>query len=195
METALSKSRNVVCCFCGQRIRAHSRAALQPEIIEPMNDKHYKSVRLPFHLYTGTCWYFVTMCTAQRERLFGKVADGRMMLSDFGRIVEEEWRRSSELRKELVLDAFIVMPDHVHGLVGLKSVSDGMDERDRAHSRAALQTEPLRGSRDRDPKSLGSFIAQFKATTTRRINEVRHTPGRRVWQPSYYEHVLRMAEK
>jgi len=160
-----------------------------------MNSEHHKSVRLPFHLYTGTCWYFVTICTAHRERLFGEIQDGQMIMNDLGRLVEEEWQRSPNLRKELVLDVFVVMPDHLHGLVGLKSVSDELDERGGAHSRAALQAEPLRGSRDRAPQSLSSFIAQFKATTTRRISELRHARGRRVWQPSFYEHILRMAEK
>ncbi len=160
-----------------------------------MTDKYYKSVRLPFHLYTGPRMYFVTICTAEREPLFGEIQDGVMYTNEIGRTVEEEWFRSPDLRKELVLDTFIVMPDHVHGLVGLTNLGEGITELDRAHSRAALQAEPLRGSRDRAPRSLSSFIAQFKATTTRRINETRHTPGSKVWQPRFYEHILRMSEK
>ncbi|HEY3295465.1 MAG TPA: transposase [bacterium] len=154
----------------------------------------HKSVRLPFVAYTEPYLYFVTICTTNREQLFGEIQSGQMVLNDLGRIVDEEWRRSGEVRAELILDQFIVMPDHLHGLVGLRPAGDLLDERDRAHSRAALQAEPLRGSRDRAPRSLCSFIAQFKATTTRRINDLRRTAAARVWQPRFYEHIIRQYE-
>ncbi len=153
----------------------------------------FKSIRLPDFDYRTARWYFVTICTAGRERLFGTVTGGEMQLDDYGRIVAEEWERSRHLRPGLWLDAFIIMPDHMHALIGLFC---NEAEEGRAHSCAALQSDqPLRGSRDRAPRSLSSFIAQFKASATRRINEARETPKRLVWQPRFFEHIVREYEK
>jgi putative transposase len=156
-------------------------------------DKEYKTIRLPYFDYGSARWYFITLCTAGRERLFGIVSDDAMQLNEFGRIVEEEWRRSTDLRPGLLLDEFIIMPDHMHALVGLFSNDPRMLE-DRAHSCAALQAH-ARGSRERETRSLSSFIAQFKASATRRINQQRATPPRPVWQPRFFEHIVREQEK
>ena len=148
----------------------------------------HKRIRLQSLEYTEERLYFVTLCTDWREPIFGEVVEGQMQLSRYGSIVAEEWRRSPEIRPELVLDAYVIMPDHMHALVGIS------EEESRAHCRAALQPEPHRGSRDRAPRSLSSFIAQFKAHSTKRINELRNTPGNKVWQPRFHDHVVRLAE-
>jgi len=107
-----------------------------------------------------------------------------MILSPFGEIVVEEWEKSAAVRPTLRLDAFVVMPNHIHGIVTII-------DRDvvGAHSCAPLHA-PLR----RRPRSLATFVAQLKATATRRINALRDTPGTRVWQRGYHEHVIRGEE-
>ena len=77
-----------------------------------------RSVRLRGHAYDGGL-YFVTVCTAGRRWLFGRVADGEVRLSDAGRVTHEEWLRTGTVRPDVVLDAFVVMPDHVHLLFGI----------------------------------------------------------------------------
>ncbi len=91
------------------------------------------------------------------------------------------------MRAEVVLDAFVVMPNHVHGIIGIigggTTPADGVG----AHGRA-----PLRGGiAFRPPKSLGALVAGFKCAVTTRINRHRGTPGAKVWQRGYYERVLR----
>jgi REP element-mobilizing transposase RayT len=121
-----------------------------------------------------------------------------MQLNAQGRIAEEEWRRSADLRPGLWLDEFIIMPDHMHALIGLfcnppetEGAHSCIGE---AHSCAALQ-EYTRGSREREARSLSSFIAQFEASVTRRINETRPAPQRPVWQARFFDHIVREYEK
>ena len=149
------------------------------------SDRHARrSIRMRDYDYAQPGAYFVTVCTYQRECLLGDViADGHALvrLSKYGCIVCEAWFRSEDIRPGIGLDAFVVMPNHVHGIV-IFHVDVG------AHSCA-----PSDG-RYRAPRSLGAFIAGFKSATTARINERRDTPGLPVWQRNYYEHVLRGEE-
>lgn len=78
---------------------------------------HRRSIRLPWWDYRWPGAYFVTACTHRRVPLFGRVVDDCMRLSAFGQIVSEEWHRTPTIRPELTMDALIVMPDHIHGIV------------------------------------------------------------------------------
>ena len=79
-----------------------------------------QSTRLQDWDYSAPAAYFVTICAYQRELLFGKVVDDQMVINDFGQIVDEEWSRSVDIRKELDLDDYVVMPNHLHGIVILQ---------------------------------------------------------------------------
>jgi putative transposase len=74
---------------------------------------HRRSIRLTEYEYTGAGAYFVTVCALGRECLFGEVMDEVMRLNEFGGIAREEWLRSAEIRKEIILDEFIIMPNHI----------------------------------------------------------------------------------
>jgi REP element-mobilizing transposase RayT len=78
---------------------------------------HHTSRRTDGWDYTQPAAYFVTMCTENRARLFGAVRRGRMILNVLGRIVAAEWQQSEEIRDRVHLDAFVVMPNHLHGIV------------------------------------------------------------------------------
>ncbi len=154
-------------------------------------DSHERrSLRLRAYDYAQAGAYFVTVCAYRRECLFGEVADGEMVMSDIGRIVADEWWRSAEIRQEVVLDAFVVMPNHIHGIVVITDV--GATDHVGAHGRAPLRTRD--NCPYRPPRSLGAFIAGFKSACTKRINEHRARPGTPVWQRNYYEHVIRNEE-
>lgn len=126
----------------------------------------------------------MTICTWQRECLFGEIVDGEMRLNESGNIVLAEWERTPEIRKEIELDIFVIMPNHFHGIVCI--VDDGTVG---ATGRSPLQSQlrqpgPI-------PRSLGAFVAGFKSATTKQINIIRNNPGCPVWQRNYYERVLR----
>ncbi len=138
-----------------------------------------RSIRLPGYDYAQLGAYFITICTNRRRCLFGEIADSEMRLNAIGRIVEEEWFRSAEIRREIILDVFVLMPNHMHGIIHIEYTTDVG-----ATGRSPLQPGPAR-------HSLASFVAGFKAGTTTRINALRGTPRQPVWQRNYYEHVVR----
>jgi len=150
------------------------------------------STRIRGYDYSAPGAYFVTLCARGKECVFGEVVDGEARLNETGTIIEVEWFRSADIRQEIALDAFIVMPNHLHGIViinpkrvgahGSAPSQDSLSGGVGAHGRAPLQRRSC---------SLGSFVAGFKASATKRINDVRGTPGRAVWQRNYYEHVIR----
>jgi REP element-mobilizing transposase RayT len=145
-----------------------------------------RSIRLQHYDYSQAGAYFVTICVHARECLLGEIVDGAMILNDYGKIVEEEWLKSAEIRKEIELDEYIIMPNHLHGIVVINNEGSLTV---RAHGRAPLRSDPP--ILHREPRSLGSFIAGFKSITTKRINLSRRTPSFAVWQRNYYEHVVR----
>ena len=143
--------------------------------------KYRRSIRLANYDYAQAGAYFITVCTHERMCLFGDVILETMRPNDFGQIVHDEWLRTAEIRPDIDLDTFRVMPNHLHAIVIFdEEVSSNPTVG--AHSRAPFS---------RQPKSLGSLVAGFKSATTKRINQLRNTPGTPVWQRNYYERVIR----
>ena len=139
---------------------------------------HRQSIRLKDYDYTQSGAYFVTICTHKRECVLGDVVNGEMRLNELGQVVEMEWLKTAEIRDNVELDEFVVMPNHIHGIVVITESHVG------ATGWSPLPTGPA-------PKSLGAIIAGFKSVVTKCINEMRHTPGIPIWQRNYYEHIIR----
>lgn len=151
---------------------------------------HRRSIRLQGYDYAQPGAYFVTVCTHHREMLFGEVVNDIVRLNTFGQIVREEWFRSAEIRREIELypDEFVVMPNHIHGIVWIVEW-DGTNVG--ASGRSPLHDRPFQRPRGPAPRSLASFVAGFKSAVTRCINHVRGSLGTSVWQRNYWEHVIR----
>jgi REP element-mobilizing transposase RayT len=144
-----------------------------------------KSTRLQHWDYTSDAWYFVTICTRDRRSTLGQVIDGEMQMSSAGRIVLEEWPRTEEVRGNVCLDEFVVMPNHIHGIVIIEE--------------SPLQTQASASHRDASTgrprlyaNSLGSIVAQFKSVATKRIWDAGFPDF--AWQPRFYDHIIRSAE-
>jgi REP element-mobilizing transposase RayT len=150
---------------------------------------HRKSIRLPDFDYTSAGGYFITLVATNNSCLFGEMIGQQVSLNPFGDIVREEWLRTALIRPEIVLDGFIIMPNHLHGIIFITNVvgADGVESSVGAHGRAPQQRPLLY----RPAKSLGSFVAGYKSIVTKRINILRTTPGMPVWQRNYYEHTIR----
>ncbi len=143
---------------------------------------HRRSIRLKEFDYSFDGAYFITMVTYHRECLFGEVVGEDVRLNEFGRIAMIEWERSCKIRQEIQLEMeeFIVMPNHIHGIVQICH-----DE-----SRGDRPVAPTKTSSGPLPRSLGSFVAGFKSCVTTRINKLRNSPGKNVWQRNYYDHII-----
>ncbi len=143
-------------------------------------DHNRRSIRLQEYDYAQPGGYFVTICTHNHKCLFGEVIDSEMHLNELGEVAAAEWRRTAEIRSEIVLDAFVVMPNHVHAVVFITDdpPSPSKDALPRA----------LRGTGHR---SLSALVAGFKAATTRRANILLRKVVVPFWQRNYYEHIIR----
>lgn len=141
---------------------------------------HRRSIRLHGYDYSQEGAYFITICTHNRECLFGTVGAGSkpalaepvhyssMALNEYGEIVQHTWDDLVNHIEGIELDAFVVMPNHFHGIVVIDS-------------RAGLEPAP----------TLSEIVRQLKTFSARRINKIRDTQGVPVWQRNYYERVIR----
>ena len=134
---------------------------------------HRKSIRLKGYDYSQPGCYFVTICSFEKDHLFWEIDAGIMHLNQFGQIVHEEWLKSEQIRKEIKLDEFVVMPNHFHGIVWITNPNYKVGAQGIAPPHAPPQTP---NKLYRKPKSLGSFIGAFKAVCKTRINTIRNTP-------------------
>jgi len=165
---------------------------------------HRKSIRIKGYDYASEGAYYVTICSHKRECIFGEVVEEEMRLNDTGEIVREEWLRTPVIRREVELDAFIVMPNHLHGIIIIKDHPVGPHRHAAETHRYAPKEPPTeialvrthgRASLRRKPNSLGSIIAGFKSAATNRINVLRKTPRSPVWQPKFHDHIIRNEEE
>ena len=129
-----------------------------------------RSIRLPGFDYSSQGMYFVTIVAADRACVFGEIVGDTCSATPLGRIVEEEWLATAVVRPGVTLEAFVLMPNHVHAIVGLPP---------RAES---------------TPGSLATLVRGFKAAVTRRHRLETAVPDAIVWQRNYYEHIIRDAE-
>ena len=140
--------------------------------------KQRRSVRLQGYDYSQPGAYFVTVCTRGRECLFGSVVNYEMQLNDVGRTVWLVWQELPKRFVGITLDAFTVMPNHIHGIifVGAQFIAP------------SHPTSAERGAMNRAP-TLGEIVRTYKAISTRLIRQ--SIKAGFVWQRNYFEHVIR----
>jgi REP element-mobilizing transposase RayT len=132
---------------------------VDPEVVSTR-----KAIRLRDFDYSTPGGYLVTICTHHRQSLLGQCRDDKVRLTAAGAAVETCWLRIP-VHFAVELDMFVVMPNHVHGILVLVK---------------AGHAPPLR-----------TVVGSFKSAATRDVNRLRGTPGAAVWQRSYHDHVIR----
>lgn len=143
-------------------------------------DKHHRrSIRLQGYDYASAGSYFITLCTHQRQCLFGEIVDGQMRLNEFGQIAADTYLWLATQYPYIHLDSWVVMPNHLHGIIVMADYPCKGDSR----IAPAVNGAPR--------KSLGRLIGAFKTVSTKQINLIRNTPGMPLWQRNYYEHIIR----
>ena len=144
-----------------------------------------RSIRLKEYDYTTAGYYYITICTHDHRCLFGNISNGKSSLNKFGQVVEAEWLRTSNIRKNAELDQYMVMPNHLHGIIILDGFGRGTEHR-------APTIEEFGRPKS---SSIPTIIRSFKATVTKQIDILRGTPAQPVWQRNYYEHIIRNEEE
>lgn len=183
-----------------------------------MAKRRRRSLRLSQYDYTQAGMYFVTVCSHQRTCLFGDIVDGIMRINTLGQCVEMAWHDLLEHYSHIGLDRFVVMPNHIHGIIAVHDNADlpgpvvGAGLRPSpTHSsttdsvvnlsaspvgaglRPALTAESITNSLPTVEKrhALSEIVRAFKSFSARRINELRDLVGAPVWQRGYFERVIR----
>ncbi len=149
-----------------------------------------QSIRLRGYDYSAEGAYFITIVCKDRLPWFGEITDGEMQLSEAGEIVKTEWLRGAELRSEISLDAFVVMPNHFHGIVVIGEPLIPLAN----VGRGVWPYAPTEPAAFRSPqKSLGSLVRVFKASCTSRIRQSISTDF--AWQRNYHDRIIRNQEE
>ena len=161
---------------------------------------HRRSIRLQGYNYTQAGAYFITICTHNRIPLFGEINGNEMRLNDAGRAVRECWKAIPDHYPHAEIDAFIVMPNHMHGIIVITHTPAGTRHDRRPGEEHAPDAYTLVGARHASPLhrarqpskgTLGTIVGSYKSAVSKQINYLRRTPGAPVWQRNYYEHVIR----
>ena len=133
-----------------------------------------KNIRLEDFDYSSAGYYFVTIVSHQRKNIFSEINDGKMALSQAGVIVKEVWEAIPLHFSNVEIDSFVVMPNHIHGILIIKEVGA------RHASPGPTKIQPL-----------GMIIGSFKSAVTKRIHDEGLLIQEKIWQRNYYEHIIR----
>jgi putative transposase len=139
---------------------------------------HRRSIRLKDYDYAQIGAYFVTVVTQSRKCLFGEIIEAEMRLNDAGRITQTAWDDLPNHYAGIECDTFVVMPNHIHGIINLIDLPVGT-----GFKPAATNAGTRHG--------LSEMVRAFKTFSARRINNSRNISGAPVWQRNYFEHVIR----
>jgi len=135
--------------------------------------KQYRSDgnRLKSYDYTQDGRYFITINHKNNFKVFGEVIKGKMVLNDLGKAVERTWYELSKHYDNLILDEFIVMPNHIHMIMIIKNTTY-----DKRHG-------------------ISEFVRNFKSFSSKGVNEINGTPGKSNWQRDYWDKIIRTDEQ
>lgn len=159
-----------------------------------MSKYRNESIRLQGWDYRNAAAYFITICTGNRIRHFGKCRDGQMQLSTMGLIVQGCWYEIPRFNKQVELGAFIVMPDHLHGILILNTAPVGTWQcrvPTRQNNVPTKKTEPdFYRKITPPPGSVSVIIGSFKSACTRHIRRA-FPEVDFAWQERFYDHIIR----
>lgn len=162
------------------------------------------SYRLKHWDYGNNAPYFITVCTQNREHFFGEISNGEMHLSDIGRIVENEWKRTPQFRPDMHLELgeFVVMPNHFHAILVIgKNQYNGGGTRPGWDARRCVPT--YQNKFGPQSNNLASIIRGFKSAVTTQVKKLYSPCGDAMrcvstgpfkWQSRFHDHIIRDAE-
>ena len=143
-----------------------------------------RSIRLPGYDYRQSGAYFVTLCTFERRALLGEASEHEIKLSPLGSKISDCWQSIPTVNPAVELDAFVVMPEHIHGIIWICQDNVHLPE----------NTENRSDHPNAMSGSLGRMINLFKGRCTRLLSWNERFHKKRLWQRGYYEHIIRNQE-
>ena len=147
------------------------------------------SLRLPGYDYSQPGAYFVTIVTHQRECLFGEVVDGEMQLNEYGMIAKERWLAIPRHFPNVELGAFVIMPNHGHGIIIITDKVVGVVG---AQHAAPLRPVPLQSQQPNVKSgSLSAIIRSYKSAVTKYIHQIDEFSPEKIWQRGFHDRIIR----
>ncbi len=146
-----------------------------------MQSYRHHTIRLPDYDYSQPGWYMITLVADQRRKRFGEIVFGEIQENQIGKMVRREWQSIPQRFLSVELDEFVVMPNHLHGII---CIQDTVQQN---------LTSPIQHEAFGHPtqRSIPTIIRSFKAAVTLRARRILGEPQTRIWQRNYYEKVIR----
>ena len=152
------------------------------------NIHHRHSIRLKGYDYSREGLYFITVCIQNRECLLGEILNGEMILNEYGEIIQKVWNELPRHYMNIQLGEFIVMPNHIHGIIVITDNGGNGDVG------AGLKPAPTAATTTMKKHGLPEIVRALKTFSAKQINKIRNIAGEKVWQRNYYEHIIRNAD-
>ncbi len=160
---------------------------------------HRRSIRLKGYDYSQAGLYFITICCQDRICRFGHIENGEMRLNEYGQIAYNEWMKTNEIRNNVELGEFIIMPNHIHAIVRLlgRGVShtpdsinvshtpDNINELHSHNNNTGVCDTPLRSP----SQTIGAIVRGYKSAVTKQFGLLGF--NEKLWQRNYWEHIIR----
>jgi putative transposase len=174
------------------------------------NIHHRRSIRLKGYDYSQAGAYFITICCEDRICRFGEIENGEMKLNEMGLIAFNEWLKTSEIRQNVELDVFVVMPNHIHGIIILNDMGRGelhspnnneIENSPNNSDNSPNNSDNLQNNSDNNLKgecdsplrspsnNIGAIVRGYKSSVTKQIRLINDNIV--VWQRNYHEHIIR----
>jgi putative transposase len=157
------------------------------------NKYRIESIRLKGWDYTNPWWYYVTINTKNHYPWFGSISKSKMILNELGEIIASEWEKTRIVRKNVEMDYYVIMPNHIHGIIIIdhKLTSSEKNISNRADSNNPVEKEIITNTNPKkfQSNSLGSIIGQIKSVCTKQIYLRGHIDF--AWQAGYYDRIIR----
>lgn len=159
--------------------------SIQSDNAQPLPVRNRRSVRLRGYDYSQAGAYFITICAQKRHCLFGRITEGEMVLNDAGRMVADCWLQIPHYFPNVELDEWVVMPNHIHGIVVIVRANN--------HSPVQLNNDSPPPANPPNPsgtaRTIGSMVRGFKIGVTTWYRQ-RSVPSK-IWQRNYWDHIIR----
>ena len=161
-----------------------------------------QSIRLQGYDYSQSGAYFITICTYKKEKYFGEIVNAEVKLNLLGQYAFHQWKMIPQRVTNVELDEFIIMPNHIHGIIVIRSGRGEGSENEIMDGKQRLFSDPsplLRMNEELQPNgtvpgSIGAIVQNFKSSTSRKINAMPKMKGIKLWQTNYYDHIIRDEE-
>ena len=151
------------------------------------NIHHRRSIRMEGFDYSTKGAYFITICTQDREYLFGEIDSDTIRLSIYGEIAGEEWKCLNKRFHTTTFDVFQIMPNHIHAIIGINNVGATL-----AVAQNAVDAENRAGASP--APTVGDIIGAYKSLVQKRCLDIcksKNVTLGKFWQRNYYEHIIR----